>query len=131
LRISSSLGCRQHEKDYGRFETQLRELIELVGRKERRFPQHTRGAGRTRPTRPWKTVSGAVQKILKGVYQNNAEHVEITIPEAEDLFREIRIENKFTDLDGEPVALKGGAHVDVTFEADAKDTVKTGNGQAA
>jgi hypothetical protein len=45
---------------------------------------------------------------------------------AEDLFREIRIENAFTDADGQTVALKDGAHVDVSFEADAQDTVRNG-----
>jgi hypothetical protein len=44
--------------------------------------------------------------------------------EAEELFREIRIENRFTDADGQPVALKDGARLNVTFEADAKDTIR-------
>jgi hypothetical protein len=75
-------------------------------------------------TRPWKTLSGRVQKIVQRVYRNQQEHVEIAIQEAEDLFREIRIENSFTGVNGEIVALKQGASVDLTFEADAKDTVK-------
>lgn len=66
-----------------------------------------------------------MQKIVKNVYRNDAETVEITIPEADDLFREIRIANTFTDLDGQPVKLKQGIRVEVTFEADQKDTVKT------
>jgi len=62
-----------------------------------------------------------VQKILKGVYPDRVERVEIAIPAAEDLFREIRIENKLTGVDGQPVALRTGAQLDVTFEADARD----------
>lgn|SRR5262249_40410466 len=113
----------QQEKDYRRFEGLLRDLNDLIRRKELRFPQHNVGAKRY-PSRPWKTVSGSVQKIVTNVYAPQAENVEIAIDGAEDLFREIRIENSFTDVDGQSVALKQGARVDVTFEADAKDTVK-------
>lgn len=70
------------------------------------------------------TVPAVVQKIVKSVYQDRVEKLEISIPEADDLFREIRIENTLTDADGQPVALKTGAQLDVTFEAEAKDTVK-------
>jgi hypothetical protein len=50
--------------------------------------------------------------------------VEITISDADDLFREIRIPNLFTGLDGGSVGLKNGAAVDITLEADAQDAVK-------
>lgn len=50
--------------------------------------------------------------------------MEIAIEAAEDLFREIRIENTLTDVDGNPVALKNGAEVHVTFEAEMSDTVR-------
>jgi hypothetical protein len=114
----------QEEKDYSRFETLLRELLELVHQKEIRFPQHT-GTDTRQRTRPWKELSGSVQKIVKNVYANQTEIVEIGIDQAENLFREIRIDNAFTDVDGHTVALKEGAVVDVTVEANAKDTVKT------
>jgi hypothetical protein len=42
--------------------------------------------------------------------------------QADDLFREIRIENNFTDVAGGPVALTSGARLDVTFEAETKKT---------
>lgn len=113
----------QDEKDYQHFEGLLRELTDVIGQKERRFPQHD-GAGKRHQNRPWKTVSGTVQKVIRRVYGRHTEFVEITIPEAEDLFRELRIENTLADLDGQVVALKQGAHVDVTFEADEKDTAK-------
>jgi len=112
----------QNEKDYERFEALLRELNDVISRKERRFPQ-SHSAGMPGRLRPWKTVSGVVQKVLKNIYsRHGADAVEISIAEAEELFREIRIENRFTDVDGQPVALKDGARLDVTFEADAKDT---------
>lgn len=107
----------QEEKDYKHFESLLRELTEVIHQKELRFPQHE-GALTWHRNRPWKSLSGRVQRVVKGLYRDHTEHVEITIPEAENLFREIRIENTFTDLDGQPVALKQGTPVDVTFEAD-------------
>ena len=113
----------QEEKDYHRFQILLRDLNDLVRRKERRFAQRG-GPNLAQRTRPWKTVSGRVEKIVKGVYLNHTDRAEITIPEAEDLFLEIRIENAFTDVDGQQVALKEGAQLDLTFEADSKDTIK-------
>ena len=80
--------------------------------------------------RPWKTLSGTVQKVFKSAFANQAESVEISISEAEDLFREIRIENRFSDVDGQMVALKEGVPVDVTFEADSKDTLKSADTSA-
>lgn len=113
----------QEEKDFRRFQGLLRDLNELIGQKELRCPQHDTAATR-QPSRPWKTVSGSAQKIVSNIHPGQSESVEIAIDGAEHLFREIRLENSFTALDGQPVALKQGARVDVTFEADAKDTVK-------
>lgn len=114
----------QEEKDYLHFEVLVRELDEVIGRKQRRFSERDGIPEKHRRSRPWKMISCSVQKIVQGFQQNNFEIVEITISEAEDLFREIRIENTFNDVDGEPVALKQGARVDVTLEADPKDTIK-------
>jgi hypothetical protein len=120
----------QEEKDHRRFEALLRDLNELIRRKELRFPQLD-GVTTHQPSRPWKKVSGTAQKFVRDVSRTRGENVEISIPDAEDLFREIRIDNTFTDIEGQPVALKQGAHVDITFEADAKDTVKrTEDGRA-
>ena len=119
----------QEEKDHQRFEALLRELDEVIQSKELRFPQND-GISTWRQKRPWKTVSGAARKIIKN--PNHGDNVEIALEEAEDLFREIRIENTFTAIDGQPVALKQGARVDVTFEANPEDTVKQGaEGHAA
>jgi hypothetical protein len=112
----------QEEKDYPRFEALMLELNELVATKERRFPQH-RGKGDWQPKRPWRRVPAVVERVVKGLYPHLVEKVEISIPAADELFREIRIENILTDVDGKPVALKTGAQLDVTFEADAKDIV--------
>ena len=113
----------QEEKKYHRFEALLQELSALVRQKELRFPEYDRASNQQR-TRPWKKVSGNVQRIIKDAYNYRADVVEINIPQADDLFREIRIENTFADLDGQKVSLKQGAHLEITFEADAKDTVR-------
>lgn len=122
----------QQEKDYGRFEMLLRDLDDLVRRKESRFPQHY---GTPSPSglsnRARKLLSGSVQKILTDFYANQSEKAEIGIDEAEHLFREIRIDNTFTGVDGQTVALKQGARVAITVEANATDTVqKTAEGPA-
>lgn len=107
----------QEETDYHRFATLLRQLSELIARKEqRRF--------RKQPTliwqrnRPWKTLAAVVKRVVKSVVPDEPDKVEISITGAEDLFREIRIENRFTSVDGRLIELSKGVHVDVTFEAE-------------
>jgi predicted DNA-binding antitoxin AbrB/MazE fold protein len=61
---------------------------------------------------------------LPPVIPDESEKAEILIPSAEDLYREIRIENTLTDAKGETVKLKPGAEVEVTVvEADISATV--------
>ena len=52
------------------------------------------------------------------------EKAEIEVKGADDLYREIRVDNALTDKDGEKVRLKKGAEVDVTIQADEEDTTK-------
>lgn len=114
----------QEERDYTKFTGLLRQMNELIERKvERRFRQYPRvwchGA------RPSVTVPAVAQKIIKPLSDSDRkERVEISIAGADALFREVRIENRFTDMDGQSVALKQGARLDVTFEADAVDTTR-------
>jgi hypothetical protein len=68
------------------------------------------------------THPGTVQKILRSPLPNEPEKAEISVDDADDLYREIRIENHLVTDSGEDVALKKGAQVDVIIEADAKDT---------
>ena len=67
--------------------------------------------------------SGTVRKIIKPIVPSEPEKAEIVIHEADDLYREIRIENKLVDSEGKKVKLKPNAPVEVTVEADEKDTV--------
>ena len=111
----------QEEADYNKFATLLHEMSELIARKEqRRFEHHQKLVWQKNT--PWKTVPAVVTKVVKPVFEGQSAKVEISISQADDLFREIRIENNFTDVDGGPVALTNGARLDVTFEAESKKT---------
>jgi len=52
------------------------------------------------------------------------EKAEISVHEAEDLYREIRIDNALVTEDGEKVKLKEGVDVDVIVESDSSDLIK-------
>ena len=111
----------QEEKNYDQFALQLRELSDLLARKQqRRFTDQPQLIWHR--DRPWKTVPAVVNKIIKTGVARNPEKAEISISPADYLFREIRIENSLTSPTGHAVALKPGARVDVTFEADPSDT---------
>ena len=121
-RMNSLCARIQEEKNYDTFIGLLRDLGGLIERKERRLGHYQDQRLWVR-TRPWRTLRGVVNKIVRPIHPEEPEKVEIAIEAAEDLFREIRIENTLTDVDGNPVALKNGAEVDVTFEAEVSDTV--------
>jgi hypothetical protein len=78
--------------------------------------------------KPKTTKPGTVEKIIKSPFPQVPEKAEISIEGADHLYREIRIENTLEDEKGKRVKLKEGAQVEVTVEADPKDTVpKNGN----
>jgi hypothetical protein len=70
------------------------------------------------------TVPGTVQKVIKPYVSGQPEKAEIAVEGGDPLYREIRIENKLRDADGETVGLKPGAEVEVTIEAEPEATVK-------
>ena len=55
---------------------------------------------------------------------NVVQQAEIVVENAEELYREIRVENTLVNEKGEEVGLKPGAPVEVTIEANEKDTIK-------
>jgi len=69
-------------------------------------------------------LRGTVQKVLKSTHPNDAEKAEIGIDEADDLYKEIRVENALKDENGEEFQLKPGAKVDIVLEADSSATIK-------
>ncbi len=72
--------------------------------------------------KPSVTLPGTVEKIIKPSQPNQPEKAQIAVEGADEMYREIRIENTFTAKNGEEVALKKGAEVDVTLEADPRAT---------
>jgi hypothetical protein len=63
-----------------------------------------------------------VEKIIPSPHPSEPEKAQIAIEDGDDLYKEIRIENALQDEDGNEVALKEGAEVEVTVEADKNDT---------
>ena len=75
------------------------------------------------PKKPKAKKPGAVRKVIKPIIPSEPEKAEIVVHGADDLYKEIRIENELTDSKGKKVKLKSNAPVEVTIEADEKDTV--------
>ena len=112
----------QQEKNYEKFEGLTRQLNELVARKERRFPERKffipNATGKA-----WKLMTARVTKII-GPSEFDLDEVVDSIPEAEDLFSEIRIENSLVDEQGNAHALKTGDFLDVRLEANATNLIR-------
>jgi hypothetical protein len=72
--------------------------------------------------KPSAILLGTVEKIIKSPFPSEPEKAQIAVEGADHLYREIRIDNTLTNEDGDDVSLKPGAKVEVTVEADAKDT---------
>jgi hypothetical protein len=68
------------------------------------------------------TLPGVVEKIIRPNSPDEPEKVQIAIEGADELYREIRVENTLHDPDGNPVSLKKGVEVDVTVEAEPEAT---------
>ena len=63
------------------------------------------------------TLAGIVEKIIPSSSRYEPEKAQIAVEGADELYREIRIENTLTDENGHGVRLKRGAEVEVTVEA--------------
>jgi hypothetical protein len=74
-----------------------------------------------RKKKPSITLPGTVEKIIAEPFSKN-EKAEISINDAEPLYKEIRIENRLEDDEGKEVALKPGADVEATIEAESDAT---------
>lgn len=75
-------------------------------------------------TKKRKKMRGTVQKIIKPFDPREPEKAQIDIHGADDLYREIRVENEVIDDQGEKARLKPGAEVEVIVEADSSATIK-------
>lgn len=72
--------------------------------------------------KPSVTLPGKVEKVIPPATLDEPEKVQISIEDADTLYREIRIENSLTDEEGREVRLREGADVDVTVEGDKDAT---------
>lgn len=68
------------------------------------------------------TLSGTVDKVIPSLIPSKPDTAQITVEGADDLYREIRVENTLKDAAGREVSLKQGAHVEVTVEAEPSAT---------
>jgi hypothetical protein len=71
-----------------------------------------------------KKMRGKVEKIIPPIMPTEPEKAQISVDEAEGLYREIRVENVVTDDRGEKARLNHGASVDVVVEAESDATQK-------
>ncbi len=78
---------------------------------------------------PSVTLPGTVEKIIKPSEPMEAEKAQIAIEGADELYREIRVENTLTDENGNEVRLKKGASVEVTVEAPPEATSPKSDGR--
>lgn len=69
--------------------------------------------------KPAVTLPAVVEKIVKPILPSEPEKAQIAIQGADELYKEIRVENTLENASGEKVRLKPGAQVDVTIEAPA------------
>lgn len=74
------------------------------------------------PEKATVTLPGTVEKIIPPVVEDHPEVAQISVNGAEELYREIRVENALQDQEGNPVSLKKGVEVEVTIEAEIKST---------
>jgi len=72
--------------------------------------------------KPAVTLPGTVEKIIPPISPDEPEKAQIDVEGAEDLYEKLRVENTLQDATGDEVALKEGADVDVTIEADREAT---------
>jgi hypothetical protein len=115
----------QEEVNYERFAAMLHEMSELIERKERRrFPHQPKIVWAR--NKPWASMHAQATKVVPSIASPRAK-VEISIPAADDLFREIRIDNQLTGVDGKPVVLTAGVQVTLTVEAESPGTMPVTN----
>ena len=75
--------------------------------------------------RPNTILPGIVETIIESPHPNEPEKAQIAIEGADDLYREIRIENTLRDKNGGDVSLKLGARVKVTIKVERPGTIAT------
>jgi hypothetical protein len=80
--------------------------------------------------KPSTTLPATVEKIIKPLHPSEPEKAQLAVEGADQLYRELRIENTLTDENGDQVRLKQGAEVEVTIEAEAEATTPKSDGKS-
>jgi len=73
--------------------------------------------------KPSVTLPGTVEKVIPAIPHVRPEEAQIVVEGAEELYKEIRVENELQDENGKTVGLKQGAEVEITIEAEKEATV--------
>jgi hypothetical protein len=81
--------------------------------------------------KPSVTLPGVVEEVIPPAHPSQPEKAQIAVANADDLYREIRIENTLIDENGEEVRLKKGAEVEVTVAASPEATVPVQSSESA
>ncbi len=68
-------------------------------------------------------LPGVVENLVEPVEPSEPQKAQIGIEGADDLYRELRIENTLKDEEGDEVSLKPGAQVKITIKAEPPATV--------
>jgi hypothetical protein len=68
-------------------------------------------------------MPAVAKHILKPPYSQEAERLEISIAEADELFGEIRVENSFVDAEGNVLAIKAEVELNVSLETSAGNLI--------
>jgi hypothetical protein len=61
------------------------------------------------------TLVGTVEKVIPAIGDYQAETAQITVAGADELYREIRVENAFRNAAGNPVRLSQGVELEITI----------------
>jgi hypothetical protein len=68
------------------------------------------------------SLAGTVEKVIPPFMPGQPEKAEISVHAADELYREIRVDNTLQDSEGKEVSLKKGAEVEVKIEAEPQAT---------
>ena len=71
------------------------------------------------------TLPGTVEKIIPSCLPDEPDKAQISVEGAEDLYKELRVDNVLQDSEGKTVELKKGAEVQITIAADPSATKPT------
>jgi hypothetical protein len=73
--------------------------------------------------KPSTTLPGTVQKIIKSPNSQKPEQAEIVVENAEELYREIRVDNKLCQKDREPYFMRTHHNAKEKVQPHVKDAV--------